>query len=80
MSYKKIITLGELQSYLSGATHVAFDFETAPTEKYKKEEKAALDAHKSRIVGISFSVAEGDAVYLPLAHRAGENASDTKSI
>jgi len=80
MSYRPIHTLGELQTYLSGATIVAFDFETAPTAKYRKEEKAALDAHKSHIVGISFSVAEGDAVYLPLAHKAGENASDTEAI
>ena len=60
--YKPIHTLEQLQEYLSGATLVAFDFETAPDEKYRKEEKAALDAHKSHIVGISFSVAEGDAV------------------
>ena len=80
MSYKKIITLEELQEYLSGATHVAFDFETAPTEKYRKEDKASLDAHKSRIVGISFSVAEGDAVYLPLKHQSDGNAADQTAI
>ena len=56
MSYKPIHTLDELQTYLSGATVVAFDFETAPTEKYRKEDKAALDAHKSRIVPASQQV------------------------
>jgi len=80
MSYRSIHTLDELQTYLSGATIVAFDFETAPTTKYRKEEKSALDAHKSRIVGISFSVTEGDAVYLPLAHTVGKNATDPKVI
>ena len=80
MSYRPIHTLDELQAYLSGATYVAFDFETAPTAKYRKEEKAALDAHKSQIVGISFSVAEGDAVYLPLAHTIGKNATDPEAI
>ena len=80
MSYKPIHTLDELQTYLSGADIVAFDFETAPTEKYRKEDKAALDAHKNRIVGISFSVAEGDGVYLPLAHRTGDNTPDPEAI
>ncbi|MCL1874029.1 MAG: bifunctional 3'-5' exonuclease/DNA polymerase [Clostridiales bacterium] len=73
--YKIIITLEELKEYLSEIMVVAFDFETAPYEKYRKEEKAALDAHKSHIVGISFSVAEGDGVYLPITHRIGQNAT-----
>jgi DNA polymerase-1 len=76
MSYKPIYSLGELQEYLSGASLVAFDFETAPDEKYRNDDKAALDAHKSHIAGISFSVAEGSGVYLPLAHRIGENAAN----
>ena len=80
MSYNPIHTLDALQAYLSGATHVAFDFETAPTEKYRKEDKASLDAHKSRIVGISFSIAEGDAVYLPLKHQTDGNAADQTAI
>jgi len=52
--YKPIHTLDELKTYLSGATHVAFDFETAPDTKYRKEEKAALDAHKSISLGLVF--------------------------
>ena len=80
MSYKSILTLEELQNYLSGATLVAFDFETAPEETYRREDKAALDAHKSHIVGISFSVAEGDGVYLPIAHRIDQNAAEPESI
>jgi DNA polymerase-1 len=78
--YRNILSLLELQEYLSGAPVVAFDFETAPDEKYRREEKAALDAHKSHIVGISFSVAEGDAVYLPIAHRIGSNAENLTDI
>ena len=80
MSYKSIHTLEELQNYLSDADLVAFDFETAPDEKYRKEEKAALDAHKSLVVGISFSVAESDGIYLPLAHRIGKNAAQQDAI
>lgn len=78
--YKPIYTLQQLQTYLSGTPLVAFDFETAPDEKYRNEDKAALDAHKSHIVGISFSVAEGSGVYLPTAHRIGQNAEGLTEI
>ena len=77
---RPIHTLDELQTYISGTALIAFDFETAPDAKYRKEDKAALDAHKSHIVGISFSVAEGDGVYLPLAHTAGDNACDPEAM
>lgn len=76
MSYKPTSILQELQNYLSGASVVAFDFETAPDDKYRNEDRATLDAHKSHIIGISFSVAKGDGIYLPLVHRIGENAAD----
>lgn len=78
--YKPILSLEELQNHLAAAPAVAFDFETAPDEKYRNEEKAALDAHKSHIVGISFSVAEGSGVYLPIAHRLGQNAEGLTEI
>jgi len=78
--YKTIHTLAQLQEYLNGKTQVAFDLETDPLDQYRSEDKAALDAHKSHIVGISFSVAEGDGVYLPLAHRVGQNATDPEAI
>lgn len=74
MEYRCITALEELRAYLSGASPVAFDFETAPDENYRDEERAALDAHKSHIAGISFSVAENSGVYIPLTHRIGQNA------
>jgi DNA polymerase-1 len=80
MDYVYIKTLAEIKAYLSGAALVAFDFETSPDDAFRGEEKAALDAHKAHIVGVSFSVAEGSAVYLPLAHRAGENAADQDAL
>lgn len=80
MLYRSIHAMEDLQTYLSNAPIVAFDFETAPEEPYRQEDKAALDAHKSHIVGISFSVAEGNAIYLPIAHRAGQNAEDFVEI
>lgn len=76
MNYRSITRLSDLADYINHAKAVAFDFETAPLPPYREEERAALDAHKSVIAGISLSVAEGDAVYVPLAHRAGTNADD----
>jgi DNA polymerase-1 len=80
VAYKTVRTLRELQEYLNEKKLVAFDFETAPNEQYRKEEKSALDAHKAHIVGISFSVAEETAVYLPLTHKVGENAENTTEV
>jgi DNA polymerase-1 len=78
--YQAVYSIAELQKYLSGASLVAFDFETAPVEPYRNEEKATLDAHKSVITGISFSVAEGSGVYLPITHRIGRNADEQQDI
>ena len=78
--YKCITNIAELKDYLNSAGIVAFDFETAPDEKYRDEEKAALDPHKSHIVGISFSKAEDDGVYLPIAHKIGQNAEGLTEI
>ena len=74
MSYSCVTTLTAIKKYLAGAAIVAFDFETSPLEQYRAEERAALDAHKSAITGVSFSVSEGSAIYVPLRHRSGKNA------
>jgi len=80
MDYRCVKTLAEIRNYLGGANLAAFDFETAPDDPYRNEEKAALDAHKAHIVGVSFSAAEGAAVYVPLKHRVGENAAEQEEI
>jgi len=74
------MNLAALQVYLENAAIIAFDFETAPDALYRDDDREALDAHKAHIAGISFSITESDAVYLPLAHRAGENAADQTAI
>ena len=74
------INLDDLKSYLGNASIIAFDFETSPTADYRHEERAALDAHKACITGISFSVGEGTAVYVPFAHQTGGNAQNTDEI
>ena len=80
MNYRTLTEFSEIKEYLQGASVVAFDFETAPNDEYRAEDKAALDAHKSHIVGISFSTAEGDAIYVPLAHRAGGNIENQPKV
>jgi len=80
MQYKSVTTIEEIHAYFDGVTVIAFDFETAPKEMYREDKKAALDAHKADIVGISFSVAEGSAIYVPLLHRCGTNVKDSKAV
>lgn len=80
MDYKCVTTLDEVKNYLSDSTIISFDFETAPIDEYRKEERAALDAHKSVIAGISFSVSEGTGIYIPLNHREGKNAENQKEL
>ena len=80
MPYRCVTVPKEIHDYLHGAAIVAFDFETAPLEQYRSEEKAALDAHKSVIVGVSLSVAEDSAIYIPLWHRTGRNADAPETV
>ncbi len=70
----------EVREYLASSPVVAWDFETAPDEPYRDEERAALDPHKAHIVGVSFSVAEDDGIYIPLAHQTGQNADLGKML
>ena len=76
-NYKCIISVQEIQDYIGDAKVVAFDYETAPNEPYRTEEKAALDPHKSHIVGCSFSVKEHTGIYVPVAHKIGENIENS---
>ncbi len=80
MNYTCVTTLKKIQDYLAGAAIVAFDFETSPTEEYRSEDRAALDAHKSVITGVSFSVSEGSAIYVPLRHRVGRNIQKSEAV
>jgi len=80
MEYKCVTDLTELREYLDKARLIAFDFETAPREECRRDEKAALDAHKADIVGVSFSIFEGTAVYVPLRHKTGRNAGSPDKI
>ncbi len=80
MSYKCITNIKDLQKYIKGSKVIAFDIETAPIDKYRNETKVALDPHKAVIVGISFSVEEGSAIYVPLNHKVGINTENPQQI
>lgn len=71
--YKCITTIEGIRDYIGDAAIVAFDYETAPDDEYRKEEWAALDPAKAHIVGCSFSVKEGTGIYVPIAHKVGTN-------
>ena len=74
MNYRCEIDPDGIRNYLAGASVVAFDFETAPLLQWRIDPRAALDAHRSCIVGVSLSTGEGNAIYVPLQHFNGENA------
>ena len=78
MNYICVTTTMELRNYLGASKLITFDFETALDAAFRNEPKAALDAHKSHIVGVSFSVSEGTAVYVPMRHTTGVNANEER--
>lgn len=61
MEYQCVTTDAALRAYLADAPVVAFDFETSPEPAFRVEARAALDAHRAEITGISLSVQEGSA-------------------
>lgn len=71
--YKCVTTVKDIKEYIGDSPLVAFDFETAPDDSFRDEDKAALDPAKAHIVGCSFSVKEGTGFYVPVAHRVGNN-------
>ena len=73
-------SVDDVKKYLKDAKVISFDFETAPDEKYRNEPMAAIDAHKSHIVGVSFSVEEGTGIYAPIAHKNTELNLDMMEI
>lgn len=74
MAYRCVTDLTSVKNYLQNAGVVAFDFETAPLLQYRADPRAALDANRACIVGISLSAQEGTGIYIPLQHFDGDNA------
>ena len=71
--YKCVTTVAGIQEYIGSSTLVAFDFETAPDDDFRNEERAALDPAKSHICTLSLSIAKEDAIMIPVAHKIGPN-------
>ena len=67
--YKLAKSTDDVKKYLKNADIISFDFETAPNDEYRDESMAAIDPHKSHIVGVSFSVKAGTGIYAPIAHK-----------
>ena len=80
MNYRCETDLAAIKDYLQNSPVVAFDFETAPLLQYRDDPRAALDAHRACIVGISLSTSEGSAIYIPLEHFDGGNADSDQVI
>ena len=80
MEYKRVTDPEEIREYIGSAGIVAFDFETSPLLQWRSDPMAALDAHRSCIVGISLSVAPGTGIYIPLQHWDGGNADPVQVI
>lgn len=80
MSYTCALSLKKIKDYLAEAAVIGFDFETSPIEEYRSEERAALDAHKAAITGVSLSVSEDSGIYIPLRHRAGRNIQKPEAV
>lgn len=78
--YRCVTSVQEIQQYIGDAAVVAFDYETAPDEPYRMEEKAALDPQKNHMTGCSFSVKEHTGIYVPVAHKVGENIELTSFL
>lgn len=75
--YKCVTTVDGIKEYIGNSPLVAFDFETAPDDPFRDEDKAALDPAKAHIVGCSFSIKEETGIYVPIAHRIGINIDKT---
>ena len=58
MSYKLTLNIQDIKEYIGTYKLLALDIETSPLPLFRDDEKASLDAHKSSITGISFSVEE----------------------
>lgn len=71
--YKCVTDVKGILAYMEDADKVAFDYETAPDEWYRDDDKAALDPAKSHICTISLSVKEGSGIMVPVAHKIGKN-------
>ena len=77
--YRCVTDIAGIREYIGDTAIVGIDFEAAPDEDYRCEDKAALDPAKSHIVGFSLSVAEGTGIYVPIRHLTGANMNEAEA-
>ena len=71
--YRCVTDPAEVKAYIGTAKIVAFDYETAPDDGYRDEDKAALDPAKSHICTLSLSVKAHTGIMISVAHKVGVN-------
>lgn len=74
MSYRLALNIPKIWEYIGTHKLLALDIETSPLPLFRDDDKASLDAHKSSITGVNFSVVEGTGIYVPFNHKVGRNA------
>ena len=72
-NYRMVTAVDEIRRYIGDAKIVAFDYETAPDDGFREEEKASLDPAKSHVCTMSMSVRQGTGIEIPIAHKNGMN-------
>lgn len=72
-NYRMVTAVDEIRRYIGDAKIVAFDYETAPDDGFREEEKASLDPAKSHVCTMSMSVRQGTGIEIPIAHMNGMN-------
>lgn len=75
-NYRVVITEAELRDYIARCLMTGeggFDWETAPRDEFRDEDKAPLDPHKSDICTASLSAAVDEGITVPLRHKVGRN-------
>ncbi len=72
-NYRCVTSVQEIQQYIGDAAVVAFDYETAPDEPLPHGRKGGSGSAENHMTGCSFSVKEHTGIYVPVAHKVGEN-------
>jgi len=74
--YWVVTTEKDLRAYLASCRETGeggFDWETAPKDEWRDDDRAPLDPHKSEICTASISAAVDEGIVVPLRHRVGRN-------
>ena len=71
--YRVVTTVAAVLEYIGSADTAAYDFETAPDDMFREDDRAALDPARSHICTMSISVREHTGIMIPVEHKTGAN-------